>query len=78
MPDDTQLVNDVGSAKRCVALLIQNAVLLGYSPLEVAQQRESDPEVLGKAMVTGGSIHTDAQYLNVVCVVMCDISLIRP
>ena len=76
--NDPLLVHQEGGANGEAFCRIQHPVLLADGPFEVAQQREANAEVLGKAMVAGGSIYADAKYLNVVCIVMCDISLIRP
>ncbi len=76
--DNSVLVHQEGGSNRQALGRIEDAVLLADCSLEVAEQRESDAKIFGETLVAGGGINADAQNLNVVSFVMCDISLIRP
>jgi hypothetical protein len=66
MLDLAFLVHDEGGAVGELHLLIQDAVGLGDFPLEVAQQRELDPDFFGKGFVRGRVVNADAENFRVV------------
>lgn len=74
---DSLLIDQVCCANRQVPRRVQDAVPLADRPIEIAQQRESQTEFLGKTAVTEKAVNTDAKDLNIIGFVMCDISLIR-
>lgn len=75
---DPILVHQESGADRQALGRIEDAVLLAHRSFEIAEQREGDAEIFGEALVAGRGIYADAQDLNVIRVVVCDISLIRP
>lgn len=74
--DDPVLVNQERGANSQAPGGMQDSVFHTDFTFEVAEQREGDAKVLGKALVAGGGIDADADDLSVVCFVVCDISLI--
>lgn len=74
---DPLFVHHIGGAHGTPYGLVQDAVLLADFSLEIAQQRESKPQLLGKPLVIGSGIHADADYLYVGTFEISDISLIR-
>ena len=76
MLHDSVFVQQERGADREAPGGVQDAILYADFPLEIAQQRKGDAEVLGKAFVAGRGIDADADDLSVVGFVMCDISLI--
>ena len=75
--DDAFLVHH----KRCPVgkpvLVIQDSVILGDDPLEVAQEWEGEAFLFGKHFVGRGAIDADPEYLRFGLLEFGDISLIR-
>ena len=77
MLDHAVFVDHECGAVRKALLFVQNAVVLGYRPLEVAEKREVKIFLLRKRGVGRRTIHTDAENLRVGLLEFGDISLIR-
>ncbi len=75
--DDALLIDHKGRAIGESALLVEDAVILRYLSLKIAQQRKIQPFLLGKRRVGKLAVHTDAQDLSAGFLEFGDISLIR-
>jgi len=71
------LVDDKSGAVREALLFVQNAVVFGYRPLEVAKEWEAKILLLRERGVGSRAVHADAENLSVVLLELGDISLIR-
>lgn len=65
MPDDPFLVNDEGCPGGDSFFLDQHTVQPGHAPMHIGQQRERDPQVLGKGFVGRSAINAYTQNLGI-------------
>jgi len=77
VPDHTFLVHDEGGAIGKPVLFIENAVLGGDSPFEVAEDGKGHADLFGEFPVGGLTVDADAQNLGIRFLEFGDISLIR-
>ncbi len=77
VPYDPFLVHDERGAVREAAFLVQDAVLFGDRPLEIAEERKVYAFLLGEGVVRWIAVHTDPQNLRPRFFELGDISLIR-
>ena len=75
--DHAVLVDDESGAVRESLLFVQNSVVFGDGPLEVAEKREVKVFLLRERRVGGRTVHADAENLRIVLLEFGDISLIR-
>ena len=77
MADDPVFVYDKGGAASDKPLLVEDAVSFDHLPLHIAEQGKSHPNVLGKPLVGGEAVYTNADDLRISFLEIGDISLIR-
>ncbi len=77
MPDDPLFIYGESGARAVSSLFIKDAVVFHHLTLEIAQQREGDPDVFLEATVSRVAVNADAQDLRVRLLEFGDISLIR-
>jgi hypothetical protein len=75
--DDALFVNNEGRAASNEPLLVEDTVSLHHLALEVAQKRESHPNIFLEPLIGRVAVNTDAQDLRVALLEIGDISLIR-
>jgi hypothetical protein len=75
--DHAFLVHYEGGAIGKPALFIEDAILGGDGPLEIAEDREGHADLLGEFAVGGLAVNADAQNLGIGLFEFGDISLIR-
>ena len=71
------LVHDEGGAIGKPVLFIENTVLGGHGPFEIAEDGKGDADLFGEFPVGGLTVNADAQNLGIGFFEFGDISLIR-
>jgi hypothetical protein len=75
--NDAFFVDQESGAISKALLLVKNAIVFDDGAFEVAEDRESNSDLLCKFAVGGNTVNTQTKNLGVGCFEFSDISLIR-
>lgn len=75
--DDALFVDHKSSPIGKPVLGVQDSVLFGNRPVEVAEQRECDADLFGERPVGRRTVHADSQHLSIGLFEFGEIRLIR-